>query len=258
MLCPDFKAALLQAPSGRSLDPHWLDGAASGRIAFLLGGAGGLLESPGLAAAGGQVVVGTNWTLRALVPSIWLVVDKDVWRSESPNLAGCPDTMAVVASKGIFGGGAFSTTHNRRLRLVGRREWPVAQVSIQRAPASWRQNGKSAVHAMDPFLPTGSAKEWSNGGNSLTYAIQLAHLMGCGQMFAVGFTLASGSSYFFARQNPATRKPSRYQEEIPMAWCSWFEKRFPGRVLLDPTFDGPIYSVFRKATSDAFQAAAGH
>lgn len=127
----------------------------------------------------------------------------------------------------------------------------MAQVAIQRAPASWRQNGKAAVRGMDPYLPEKAAAEWSNGGNSLTYAIQLAHLMGCGQMFAIGFTLASGSPYFFARQNPATRKPSRYQEEIPLAWCRWFEKRFPGRVLLDPTFDGPVYSVFRKATSDA-------
>src|SRR5690606_13069882 len=117
MFDPGFEAAHLPAPRGRGSDPSWLQGVARGQPAFLLGGAGGLVESAGLRAARNRLVLGSNWTLRALVPSAWHVVDAGVWKAERSHLARCPDALVVIANRSIFGGGPYSVAGRASMRM---------------------------------------------------------------------------------------------------------------------------------------------
>jgi hypothetical protein len=258
MLTPGFEAAYLPAPRGRGSDPGWLDGIAAGRPAFLLGGAGGLVESPGLAAARGQISIGTNWTLRAVVPSLWLVVDASVWKSESSRLVGCPDSMGVVVGSNIFGGGVFSTAHARRLKMVGRGERRIAEIRIQPAHGAKRdQKGQIRFNVVPPFAPRSARDVFHPSANSLCYAIQLACVMGCSPIYAVGFTLQNGLGYFFGRSNPVTKRTTVYEQERALEWCRWHARQFPARVQLDPSFQGPVYDIFPKANFDEVQAPSG-
>jgi hypothetical protein len=109
---------------------------------------------------------------------------------------------------------------------------------------------------MPPYLPTTFREDFHHGGNSVCFAIQAAHLMGANPIYLVGFTLQTGLGYFHGRTNPVTRRTTIYQTERALAWLDWYGKKFPGRVLLDPSFDGPIYSVFKKATFNARQTTA--
>lgn len=248
---PDFKAAHLQAPSRRSSDPSWLEGCAGGREVHILGGAYGLANSSGLERAAGQIVIGTNWTLRALEPSLWLVVDANVWKEERSRLAGCSSDLVVVANKGIFGGGPYSTAGSRAAKMVGTKPRTVAEVAIGNVRGGMRiqRGGKGVYQSMivPPYMPKSFREPLHPGGNSLCYGIQLAHLMGAGQVYAHGFTMDSGTPYFFGRTNPATRRESFYQVDRPLEWLRWHAKEFPGMVLLMPGWDGPIYSVFKTA-----------
>jgi hypothetical protein len=81
--------------------------------------------------------------------------------------------------------------------------------------------------------------------------------MGCNPIYAVGFTLKTGSSYFYGSTNPVTRRSTIYQADRAIEWCLWYQRQFPGRVLLDPSFDGPIYSVFKKTDFNERQASSG-
>jgi len=257
MLLRDFKAAHLQAPRGRSHDPSWLDGSAKGRPAFILGGAGGLVDSPGLAAAKGQIVIGTNWTLRLLEPTIWLVVDGNVWKSESARISGCSDSMVTVVSKGIFGGGVYSVAHSQKMKMVGTKKVQPLEIRIRPFAGIQRKGKKYGLRPFPPYVPNSASELFHPGGNSLCFAIQLAHVMGCNPIVASGFTLQSGSNYHFGGNiNPATRRPSVYQPDLAMAWLAWYSSAFPGRVLLDPSFDGPVTSVLRKAAPGEIERIA--
>lgn len=260
MLRPDFQAALLSTPSGRGTDPLWLEGAGAGKPAFILGGAGGLDDAPGLAAANGHIVIGTNWTLRLLIPSIWLVVDAAVWKEESHRLASIPTTMAVVVNAAMFGGGIYSTAHARKARMIGRGERRISGINITPAKAGKRmRSGAMHYPPVTPFLPKRITEPFHPGSNSLCYAIQLAHLMGCAPIVAVGFTLQDGLGYHFGRTNPVTNRTSTYgdnQRERVLDWLRWHVATFPDRVLLDPTFSGPVYDVLPRITADALQALA--
>lgn len=265
MRLPDFTAAQLQAPRGGGSDPGWLQGAGSGRSAIVLGGAGGLLESPALRAAEGQIVIGTNWTLRALVPTIWHVVDADVYKLERSHLNRCPPSLVIVANAGIFGGGAspYSAAGSRMLRMVGQRTWPVAMIRIRslkgvpgqrvekKGVGVWHRN----IHP--PYLPDRITDAYHPGGNSLCYTIQTAHLMGCNPIYALGFTLQSGSGYFHGLTNPATRARSLYDEDRALSWLRWYEAQHPNRVRLLPGWEGPIYDVFATETFDEYYRVLG-
>lgn len=158
-------------------------------------------------------------------------------------------------SRGIFGGGAFSVARGMQMRMIGGQPRTVSEVSIARLTGAHRtKDGKMSYALMPPFLPRSLREELHHGGNSLCFAIQIAHLMGADPIYLVGFTLQTGSNYFFANTNPVTRKATIYQHERAMAWCSWYESKFPGRVQLDPSFAGPIYSIFKKANFDAREA----
>lgn len=143
--------------------------------------------------------------------------------------------------------------------MIGGPKRVVSEIGIRPLRGAHRaKDGTMSYAMMDPFLPRSLREDLHHGGNSLCFAIQIAHLMGANPIYLVGFTLQSGSNYFFANTNPVTRKATKYQHERAIAWCKWYEKQFPGRVLLDPTFQGPIYDVFKKADFDARQATTGH
>lgn len=250
MLLRDFKAAHIQAPRGRSHDPSWLDGSASGKACFILGGAQGLADSPGVAAAKGQVVIGTNWTLRLLEPSIWLVVDANVWKSEFPRLAGCSDSLVTVVNRGIFGGGVYSTAHANKLKMVGQSTVKPTEIRIRQFRGIERKGGKFGVKPFPYYTPKSASDEFHPGGNSLCFAIQLAHVMGCNPIICSGFTLQSGSSYFHGPTNPATRRQSLYRSDLALAWLTRYESEHPGRARLDPAFAGPVYQVLQRASVD--------
>lgn len=249
MLLPNFKAAQLPTPGGRGPDPSWLQGIAPGKVCFLLGGAGGLVESSGLARAEGEIVIGSNWTLRALVPTIWMVVDPDVWKSERGRLVGCPASMVVVIHDKLFGGGPYSTKGSRMMRMVGKGFRPTTEISIERPPRG--HTGKDRVYRpgwTKPFLPKRITDPFHPSGNSLCYMLQLAHLMGCNPIYLLGFTLTSGSPYFFGATNPATRRPSFYSDpERALTWLRWYNEQNPGRVKLWPGWPGRLQEVFDEA-----------
>lgn len=260
MLLPGFKAAHLPTPRLRSSDPDWLRGIAPKAPAFILGGAGGLLDAPGLCAAEGHITIGTNWTLRVLEPTIWFVMDSDVWRLEKGALDKCSPACITVANRGIFGGGVFSVARGRQVRIVGKSERIIAEIGVRSLKGAYRdkKSGQIRYAIMEPFIPHTLREDFHHGGNSACFAIQLAHLMGCDPIYMIGFTLQNGSNYFFGRTNPVTRKPTIYQHERALHWLSWYERMHPGRVRLDPSFNGPIYDVFQKANFDARQATAEH
>jgi hypothetical protein len=164
-----------------------------------------------------------------------------------------------VVNRGIFGGGVFSVARGRQVRMIGGPQRVVSEIGIKPLKGAHRAKDGTMSYAMqEPFLPRTLREELHHGGNSLCFSIQIAHLMGASRIYAVGFTLQTGSNYFFGRTNPVTRKATVYQHERAMAWCRWFESKFPGRVQLDPTFDGPIYSIFKKANFDAREATTVH
>jgi hypothetical protein len=214
-------------------------------------------HAPGLAAARGHIVIGTNWTLRLLTPSLWLVVDVGVWKSESPRLVSVPDWMVVVANRNLFGGGVYSTAHARKARMIGRSERRIAGIRIAPAKAIGRKpDGSLRFVATPPCLPRSLSEEFHPSSNSLCFATQLAHLMGCNPIVAVGFTLQNGLGYHFGRKNPVTGQTTIYEQERALAWLGWYNAAFPGRLLLDPTFDGPVYSVLPRISADGLQALA--
>ena len=246
MQLPHFKAAHLPPPRGRSPDPTWLEGTGRGRACYLIGGAGGLVESAALRQAEGEIVIGSNWTLRALVPSIWTVFDAAVWKSERGLLAGCPDSMACVVNKHCFGGGMYSTTHSKLLRMVGSGQRQLAEITVKKRGRGLRLPSgvfRAKVHLN--YMPERLTQPLHPGGNSLCYQIQLAHLMGCDPIYAMAFTLQSGTPYHFGRTNPVTRRTAFYDAEVPMLWLSWYESQWPGRVRLLPGWSGPVYDVFK-------------
>lgn len=214
-----------------------------------MGGAGGLVDSAGFREAEGQIVIGTNWTLRAVEPSIWLVVDENVWKSESPKLSGCSPNCIALVNRGIFGGGIYSVARKAHYKRVGGPPRTILELGIRPLKGPKRNRKGQIEYAVEPpFIPRSLREDLHPGGNSLCFAIQVAHLMGADPIYAVGFTLQNGSNYFFSRTNPVTKKPTIYQEQRALDWLRYYEKLFPGRVLLDPGFNGPVYEVFKRAT----------
>jgi hypothetical protein len=149
-------------------------------------------------------------------------------------------------SKHCFGGGAYSTTHSRMLRMVGRGQRQLAEISIKPKGRGIRlPNGVMRANAHPPYMPEKLTDQFHPSGNSLCFQIQLAHLMGCDPIYALGFTLQSGLAYHFGRENPTTKRATLYDSEVPLAWLSWYESQYPGRVRLLPGFDGPVYKVLQ-------------
>lgn len=132
-----------------------------------------------------------------------------------------------------------------QVRHIGGPPRAFSEIRIQASKRARRsREGKIVFEHTPPFLPKALTEEFHPSANSLCFGIQLAHLMGARQIHAIGFTLQSGLGYHFGRTNPVTRRTTFYEKDRALAFCRWFEQRFPGRVLLDPSFDGPIYECF--------------
>lgn len=160
--------------------------------------------------------------------------------------------MACVVSKHIFGGGVYSTTHNKLLKMVGSGQRHLAEIVVKRRGRGMRMpNGAYRANVEPNWMPEKITDPYHPGGNSLCYLIQTAHLMGFDSIYAMGFTLQSGTPYAFGRTNPVTRRKAFYDGEVPLLWLRWYEARYPGRVRLLPGWSGPIYEVFQTEGFDA-------
>lgn len=113
-------------------------------------------------------------------------------------------------------------------------------------PDGVRRNGVTP-----PYMPESLAAPFHPGGNSFCYTIQLAHLMGCFPIYALGFMLKPGSGYFWGNNtNPVTKRGSIYDTRRALEWLSWYQQEWPGRVQLVEGWSGPVYDVFLKVTHD--------
>jgi hypothetical protein len=184
-------------------------------------------------------------------------VDDTVWKREAWRLASIPDSMVVVANQRMFGGGVYSTAHARKARMIGRSERRIAGISVEPVSCRGRNKDGSIRWAESPArMPKRLSDPFHPGANSLCFAVQLAHLMGCNPIVAVGFTLQNGLSYFFGRNNPVTGTTTVYETKRALAWLRWYGEQWPGRLQLDPSFDGPVYEVAPRISADGLQALA--
>lgn len=144
-----------------------------------------------------------------------------------------------------------SGTHGRTnpvFRMAGAKNLKPTPITIGH-PGRFRQGpGGRRIHDCPPYyVPKKLSEPLYPVGNSLGYAIQVAHLMGASEILALGFTLVSGTGYEHGELNPATGKPSRYTDDHVdrvLGWCKFFEKQYPGRVKVGPEWDGPLREVF--------------
>jgi len=152
----------------------------------------------------------------------------------------------------MFGGGPYSVAGSAALRVVGRRKWPVAEISVAPAGAATRtKSGHIQRQRVPPFMPKSFRDPYHPGGNSLCYMIQTAHLMGCSPIYCLGFTLSNGTGYFFGLDNPVTNRRSFYSDPgRALEWLQWYDKWNPGRAKLWPGWSGPIYEVLKVVGDD--------
>lgn len=137
-------------------------------------------------------------------------------------------------------------------RQVGTRQIQPYHISIARPKGTVRcSDGVRRNGISPPFMPKTLADEFHPGGNSLCYAIQLAFLMGADPIYLLGFTLKSGSGYFFGDLNPVTKRKNVYDERRALDWLTWFESKWPGRAKLVEGFDGPLRDVLQTESCDA-------
>lgn len=131
------------------------------------------------------------------------------------------------------------------LRMVGKHKWDIYKIRIQK-PKGGKRKGIYYSHGItEPFVPKSTADEYHPGGNSLCYLIQTAHCMGADKIHVLGFTLQNGAGYFFGgNRNPVTRRTSYWDVDRATHWLRWYEKKYPGKVLLDPQWSGPLYEIF--------------
>jgi hypothetical protein len=136
-------------------------------------------------------------------------------------------------------------------RMIGTRKVQPFHIRIARPKGTVLfPDGKKRNAYSQPFMPQACTDEFHPGGNSLCYSLQLAWLMGCNPIYLMGFTLQSGSSYFFPGGNPVTRRSTLYDEHRSLDWLRWFEKSWPGRAKLVAGWSGPIYEVFSEVSCD--------
>jgi hypothetical protein len=166
--------------------------------------------------------------------------------------------MVIVASKHIFGGGPYSVVGSNQLRVVGKKRWPVSEIAISRASGMTRgRDGVMRPLPQEPFMPKSLREPYHLGGNSICYMLQTAHLMGCNPIYLLGFTLVSGTGYFFGLENPVTRRRSHYSDPgRALDWLAWYQSQHPGRAKLWPGWVGPVYDVMEHLDEQEAQSLA--
>ncbi len=161
--------------------------------------------------------------------------------------------MVVVVNGKIFGGDTFSMKGSAIARLIGSKRVNPYEIFIERVKGIEKcSDGVMRNGVTAPFMPKSFKHEYHPSGNSLCYTIQTAHLMGCDPIYALGFTLKSGSRYFWGEsKNPILNRGSIYDVRRAVAWLKWYEHSWPGRVQLVQGWAGPVYDVLQMVTCDA-------
>lgn len=151
----------------------------------------------------------------------------------------------VLIHRRLFGGGPYSTTHSRILRMVGRGERWITEVQVAPPKGKIRlSSGQIRNCAPEPYMPKKLTTPLHPAGNSVCYQIQIATLMGFDPIYLLAFTLQKGSAYFFGRNHPVYKGKvgGFYDAPVPLAWLHWYQKNYPNRARLLPGWQGPIYS----------------
>lgn len=135
--------------------------------------------------------------------------------------------------------------------MVGTKEARPFEIEIARSKGVRKcPDGRNRNAIAPPYMPEDLSKAFHPGGNSCCFAIQLAHLMGCDPLYLLGFTLVSGTRYFFGDKNPALSRASIYDSDRALHWLRWYAQVYPGRVKLVPGWDGPLQDIFETVQFD--------
>lgn len=163
--------------------------------------------------------------------------------------------MATVTHSRLFGAGVMSPAYSRHLRMVGEGVARPFEVEIAKINKLVMRDGKQQRAIVPPYMPEHLGKPLHPGGNSVCFAIQIAHLMGARRIFLAGFTLQSGSRYFFGQKNPVLHRASIYDSDRACHWLKWYEAQYPGHARLLPGWSGPIYDVLGAVSHDELEEA---
>lgn len=168
--------------------------------------------------------------------------------------------MALFVLGGIIHGSSpYRSTHDRlvakALGLPTRTVVPFRIKPPGKCSRVQKIDGRKVFwpEMADPFLPGSFNDRYHPSGNSLCYMVQTAHLLGADPIYALGFTLQAGSTYFFGRENPVTVRPPIYDTDRALHWLAWYRSQHPGRLKLLPGFSGPVYDCLETEDIDAYR-----
>lgn len=221
----------------------------AGEPVIVLGAAPGLDAHPELSALAGRVVIGTNWTLELLEPTYLQIVDAAVWNHQHTRISA--SSTVVLATTGIFGHGSFYSGKSPNVaRQLGQNAPHIVHFRIQTPIGrGYRDQATGFFHrpADPPRLVASPDEPFHFGGNSVCYALQWAHLMGASAVYLMGFTMQSGSGYFFMQGKP-TKASGVYEVDRANAFLRLVQEQRPGWVQLVDGWSGPIYDLLPSTT----------
>jgi len=232
----------------------------SGKPIVILGAARGLDAHPELGLLAGNIVIGTNWTLELLDPTYLQIVDANVWNHQATRVAN--SSAVVICTTSIFGRGSIYSAKSPNIaRELGKNSKPhQCHFRINMSQGGYRDPKTGFFHRpmSEPFFIMDPTQPFYFGGNSLCYALQWAEIMGASSAALMGFTLKSGSGYFFL---PDGQKPTRhsgiYELDRASAFLRALEARKPGWAKAVDGWDGPIYDLLQRTSlADALQGVA--
>jgi hypothetical protein len=225
----------------------------SGKPIVILGAARGLDTHPELDFLAGNIVIGTNWTLELLDPTYLQIVDANVWNHQATRIAN--SSAIVICTTAIFGkGSVYSAKSPNVARQLGINQGPHRCHFRIHMPdkGGWRDPQTGIFHRpmSEPFSVSDPNQPFHYGGNSLCYALQWAEIMGASSAILMGFTLNSGSGYFFL---PEGQRPTRnsgidYEPNRVMMSLRALEARKPGWAKVVDGWDGPLYDLLPRTS----------
>ena len=250
MLRPDIIPAYVPAQMRGDSSASWLVGIHSGQPVIILGGAPGLDAHPELPLIAGRPVIGTNWTLELLTPTYLQIVDASVWNHQASKITA--SQTIILATQGIFGGGSYYSAKSPNVaRFVGGEVPLKVFFKIKMSQGGYRDPNTGFFHRpmAEPYLCSDPTQPFYFGGNSLCYALQWAHIMGASMALLMGFTLKSGSGYFFL---PNGQKPTKssgiYEMDRARGFLSVLEAQKPGWAKVVDGWEGPVYDLLPRTS----------
>jgi hypothetical protein len=230
--------------------PSWLVGIHSGKPIIILGAARGLDSHPELSKLTGNVVIGTNWTLELCDPTYLQIVDANVWNHQAERIT--TSSSIVICTTSIFGKGSiYSAKSPQVARELGKQKPHQCYFRIKMQEGGYRDPKTGFFHRpmSEPFFVSDPTQPFYFGGNSVCYALQWAEIMGASSAILMGFTLRSGSGYFFM---PEGQKPTRhsgiYEVDRALGFVRALEARKPGWAKVVDGWDGPLYDLLPRTS----------